>query len=235
MRHIILGVVLVPILFVILQSTQHPEGVLHGLMDRTRSYLFGKETHDQTEEPEVLCTLGERNQLKAVRSTFGSLLTIVHGWPRTGGVWEHPHCGAVELDFLNLSRYEPAATERFSQAEDDFCKRLEYIGARFHVDDHACIESGFIQHNVLKSWYAWPGEVPDGGVWALWATDNEGADIGVSRIRNARTMEERCKIIEMLGGSFYETWEDALRAKPEERNEYDDFMTGGIPPWIDYQ
>ena len=54
----------------------------------------------------------------------------------------------------------------------------------------------------------WPGEVPSGGVWVLWTKRIEDAEKGVARIRNAFTMHERCKAIEMLGGKFYEKWED---------------------------
>lgn len=35
---------------------------------------------------------------------------------------------------------------------------------------------------------------------------DQGLELGVSRIRDAITMEERCKAIEMLGRKLYENW-----------------------------
>lgn len=44
----------------------------------------------------------------------------------------------------------------------------------------------------------WPS---GGGIWVLTATERSGTSAGV--IHNAHTMDERCKVIEKLGGKFY--------------------------------
>ncbi|KAK5158432.1 hypothetical protein LTS14_003451 [Recurvomyces mirabilis] len=157
----------------------------------------------------------------AVRTQFGALGTLVHGSPSTGGIWLHKDCYGVELDFLNVSRFEPAATERVSDpvTEDEFCQRLEWMGGIFFASERAYIDQ--VLENLDRSsdtwfeaarwWYAWPGVVPEGGVWALQVRADGRWEIGISRIRNAFTMEERCRAIEMSGGKFYEKWEDTPR------------------------
>ena len=145
--------------------------------------------------------------MNAVRSEFGAGTTSVFGWPTSGGVWVHSECYAVELDFLHLPRFEPAATARWSPEEDAFCKHLEYIGATFFESELAYNQQQ-VSRPKYEIWYGWPGVVPEDGVWALRTTFMQGSDLGVSRIRNAVTMQERCEVIEKLGGKFYERWED---------------------------
>lgn len=47
---------------------------------------------------------------------------------------------------------------------------------------------------------AWPR---GGGVCVLQTTEAGAGDIGAAIVHNAYTMEERCRIIEELGGTFY--------------------------------
>lgn len=47
------------------------------------------------------------------------------------------------------------------------------------------------------------GWTPDGGAW-VWKTTIQGAsEKGGAMLQNARTMEERCLVIERLGGTFF--------------------------------
>lgn len=46
----------------------------------------------------------------------------------------------------------------------------------------------------------WPAE---GGVWVLKTTLGGAIDRGTARISIARDMEERCRVIQQLGGVFY--------------------------------
>jgi len=197
-------------------SFSNPGGVLHGLRISSRPYLndmrYGSASPQAKASAPDDCDLHDPNEdpLPAIRTIFGGKGTIVYGWPSTGGIWVHADCYAVELDFLGLSRFEPSDTERFSPAEDDFCRRLEMIGADFYAREY----DYNIQTYTYKEsgvWYGWPENAPDGGVWVLRTKGIEDAELGVARIRNARTMEERCKAIEMLGGKFYERWNDAQR------------------------
>lgn len=143
--------------------------------------------------------------LEATRTKFNDVGTFVYGWPTTGGVWIHDRCSGIELEFLNLSRFELTPTQRWSPEEDEFCRRLERIGAHFLKDEKEFTSTLEIPW-VSSLWYGWPSS---GGVWALRLDDElKGARLGVGRIKNALTMDERCRAIEMLGGEFYERWED---------------------------
>lgn len=47
-----------------------------------------------------------------------------------------------------------------------------------------------------------------GGVWVLSTTLEEAGGKGAAIIENAFTMEERCRVIEQVGGFFYANPED---------------------------
>lgn len=193
-------------------SFSHPGGILHQVRILSRPHINMRLGSASSREKAVAsdeCDLHDPNEdpLPATRTEFGGKGTIVYGWPSTGGVWVHEDCYGVELDFLGLSRFEPSDTARFSPAEDDFCKRLEMIGAYFYESEYAYQVQTF-RHNAPRVWYGWPGDAPQRGVWVLRTEGPQGAELGVSRIKNALTMEERCKAIEMLGGKFYERWDD---------------------------
>lgn len=179
---------------------------------------------DLTSPDDDQCRLGYEEPLEAVRTIFGGCGTIVYGWPSTGGLWVHGQCYGVELNFLGLPRFEPSATERYSKKEDEFCKRLEKIGGRFYESESAYnnLTVGPEYRRLPQMWYGWPGW-PDsevlGAVWALRTEDFEGCEIGVARIRNALTMKERCKAIEMLGGKLYRKWEDVPKGERESDTE----------------
>lgn len=202
-------------------SYQNQGGVLHGArwmlsLSNLRNW-FGFGSQDIIFVGDE-CTLGYEEPLEAARTIFGGRCTIVYGWPSTGGVWVHHDCYGVELEFLGLSRFERSPTQRYSTEEDDFCKRLELIGGLFFENESIYDKQCFRSTRALPHvWYGWPGAITEGGVWALQTKHDEDADKGVSRIRNALTMEERCKAIEMLGGQFYQTWKDAPKADPHDR------------------
>ena len=217
LRNVILALGLIAIAtYWSVQSFSEPGGVLYGLRISSRPYSYGMRYGPATFEDKAAagdeCDLHDPNEdpLPAIRTIFGGRGTIVYGWPSSGGVWVHADCYAVELDFLCLSRFKPSDTERFSPAEDDFCQRLEMIGAHFYEREYDYNIQTYT-YNHSRVWYAWPENAPTGGVWVLRTTGWEGAELGVARIRNALTMEERCKAIEMLGGKFYEQWDDAKR------------------------
>lgn len=176
-------------------------------------YKYTCDLHDPDEDP-----------LPSIRTEFTGRGTIVYGWPSTGGVWVKHDCYGVEMGFLGLDRFNGSDTQRDSdpEAEDAFCQRMEYIGARFYETEY--------EYNKKQSWpgderpqlwVGWPRDVPEGGAWALWLSDIETARMGVSRVRNAFTMQERCEAIKMLGGRFFENWADVLRSEPEESKDMD--------------
>lgn len=155
-----------------------------------------------------------REPLPDTRSHFNQGGTSVYAWPSSGGVWAHHDCYGVELDFLGLSRFEPSFTDRDTdpEKENNFSKRLEWIGGTYIENKYAFRRGqwqGMGRLRPLRPWYGWPGAVPDDGVWVLWPESaTEDAEQGYRRIHNAYTMQERCEAIEMLGGKFYQKWEE---------------------------
>lgn len=73
-------------------------------------------TNSSTSFTETICTLHDpmKRPLEAVRTKFSNGPTSVFAWPSYGGVFVHRSCYGVELDFLGLSRFEDAPTERDS-------------------------------------------------------------------------------------------------------------------------
>lgn len=133
--------------------------------------------------------------------TAGSL-TVVRGWPSTGGFYILS-CDGVELEFLGLDRFEPTPRSQDPAEEDAFCANMRRLGARWYRDLEAeaaaSLEGEYRTGHVVKA-FGWPA---DGGVWALKMPEMDSYMKGMSRIRNAFSMEERCRQIEKLGGVFY--------------------------------
>lgn len=134
----------------------------------------------------------------------------VYGWPSSGGIWVREDCDVLELDFLGVPTSGNADTQRFSEAENAFCQRLEWIGARWYESD---VDYDFVRHaegHLLRSYYAWPGAVPADGVWALWLDGAAASLLDADRISNASTMQDRRDVIQSLGGRFYQDWKDLV-------------------------
>lgn len=51
--------------------------------------------------------------------------------------------------------------------------------------------------------YIQVGWTSDGGVWVWKTTRKDTSEGGGAQLQNARTMQERCMMIEKLGGTFY--------------------------------
>lgn len=133
--------------------------------------------------------------------TAGSL-TFVRGWPSTGGFYILS-CDGVELEFLGLDRFEPTLRSQDPAEEDAFCAKMRRLGPRWYRDLEAeaaeSLGGEYRTDHVVKA-FGWPA---DGGVWALKMLEFDSYMKGISRIRNAFSMDERCRQIEKLGGVFY--------------------------------
>lgn len=133
--------------------------------------------------------------------TAGSL-TMVRGWPSTGGFYTLS-CDGVELEFLGLDRFEPTPRSQDPGEEDAFCANMRKLGAGWHRDEEAQAAGslkGEYQYNHVVKAFGWPA---NGGVWALKMPYMDSEMMGMGRIRNAFSMEERCRQIKKLGGIFY--------------------------------
>ncbi|KAL8720265.1 MAG: hypothetical protein Q9181_007938 [Wetmoreana brouardii] len=142
-----------------------------------------------------------------LRTQFGGRATLVRGFPSKGGIYLLSIVGLVELDFLALDRFHETLPSTNPSEEDAFCNRMRAMGARWFEDETEAdkqppprIKDGKLVGS-MELWLGWP---ESGGVWVLEIEEFEGARRGVGgRIRNAKDMEERCKVIEMMGGAFF--------------------------------
>lgn len=145
-------------------------------------------------------------------TTFGA---SVKCFPSKGGVYVS-HCSPMELDFLNLPRFDTVPPSSNPAEEDAFCTRLQPLGAgwwpsiatKHAYENSKKLDPSFgltplvkpVQHKDKVHFF---GVTSEGGVWALAVDRDEGLKKGVGRIENAANMEEKCREIEKFGGVFY--------------------------------
>lgn len=171
---------------------------------------------DDARESIAYVTPGEPTYL---RSTFGIKPdAYVRGWPSTGGIYILEDCDGVELGFVGLDRFgfgfHSTLRSWDSVEEDAHCAKMWLLGATWWRSERAYAEKHLPELNPegpdkKTVVVGWPSG-PDGGagVWVLRTTYDEGVQKGVGRVKNAGSMDERCRVIERLGGVFY--------ARPEE-------------------
>jgi hypothetical protein len=137
-------------------------------------------------------------------------------WPSSGGVWIK-HADLVELDFMGVNRLRNTLRQFNQTAEDEFCTKLKLVGAdwwqlpppfdeqRGHLgrEQYACatledcIEPDFQNRFFL----AWPETITT----ACYVPKEDAVRVGgelLGGYRNAMNMEERCDVINSLGGKI---------------------------------
>ncbi|KAK1671225.1 hypothetical protein BDP55DRAFT_676774 [Colletotrichum godetiae] len=137
------------------------------------------------------------------RTAFGvSHWTTVYGYPSTGGCYTLK-CDGVELDFLGLSRFEPTFRSGDPEEEDAHCARMVKLGPNWWKSlTHYLVNQSF-GNATWEDAVVIAGYPVSGGLWLLKTTRAEAANAGAARIHNARSMEERCLLIETCDGRFY--------------------------------
>lgn len=139
-------------------------------------------------------------------------------WPSVGGIIVNTHVSSVELDFLKLSRFEAVPRSENISEEDEFCRQLRRTGGKWWVSYGDFIEAVDAKMRPISAkereslLLGWP---KDGGVWVMKETNwyNFSREPGSWRLRNAHTMEERCKAMEMSGAVYFENPEDCDSVK----------------------
>jgi hypothetical protein len=142
-------------------------------------------------------------QSQTDRTSFGAGPgTSVYGWPSKGGLYVLASCDGVELDFLQLDRFNVTSRSQDPAEEDAHCANMRKLGATWFESEEAYILSALQRSRPQKRvlFVGWPST---GGVWVLKTTYTEASSRGLGRIKNALSMEERCQAIERLGGIFY--------------------------------
>ncbi|KAI9802129.1 MAG: hypothetical protein M1833_002050 [Piccolia ochrophora] len=129
-------------------------------------------------------------------------------WPSTGGVWIKSMT-PVELFYTGLDRFNDVPKSSAQAEEDAFCDQLRKVGAQFYNLPPEWRE-GYVWCDELDSCADPVERVPlvlgftvEGGVWVLDMSDGyDQFGPGAGGLFNALTMEERCAVIEKLGGKF---------------------------------
>jgi len=145
-----------------------------------------------------------------MRVSFGSLGTVVEGWPSKGGLYVLHHPNPASLSFLHLERFVHIRLNEDPALEDEFCSRLKMLGATYWPEEDMDYywqygQFGFkgIGHRHQTGvWIGWNDSGKE-GVWVLKLNKVQAKEESVRLVENAATMEERCKVIEILGGTFF--------------------------------
>lgn len=182
-------------------------------------YLFTIDmvTLTNTQNPEKSQSRAEsgsfyfRGDERPSRVSFGyGAGASVRGWPSKGGFYTLYPCFAVELDFLGLEHFQEANRTNDKAEEEAHCKRMRQLGATWwaSVHDQAMWELKEETRNELDDpmvYFGWPAS---GGVWVINKTLEKASKMGTGRIHIAADMEERCRIMEELGATYYSKPED---------------------------
>jgi hypothetical protein len=139
-------------------------------------------------------------------------------WPSVGGIIVNTHVTSVELDFLKLPRFQSFPRSYNASAEDEFCRQLRRTGGKWwesHGDFIDAVSaktrptSAKERESLILGWSG------DGGVWVIKEAHwySFGVEPGFWRLRNAHTMDERCKAMEMSGAIYYRNAEDCTDVK----------------------
>ncbi|KAI2635873.1 hypothetical protein GGS26DRAFT_515175 [Hypomontagnella submonticulosa] len=143
------------------------------------------------------------------RTTFGVRSgAAVRGYPSYGGVYVL-HCTPVELDFLQLDRFHIAMRSSDQVEEDIHCANMRRLGATWWESEGAYRRRGMDmdRSNEPVTFVGWPS---GGGIWVLRTTLEDASERGIGRINNCYSMDERCRLIRQMGGTFYDQPEQGL-------------------------
>ena len=130
----------------------------------------------------------------------------VYAWPSTGGRLELQNPSAFELDMLGIEDHFTQSNKSTDAAEEDsFVLKFRRLGGTFYQYKHG-FRYDELQEAEIHTWLGWPkDEEHKGGVWVLKLTwyEMRHSSRMTARIRLATTMQDRCRAIEMCGGTFY--------------------------------
>ncbi|KAL2017441.1 hypothetical protein VTK56DRAFT_2097 [Thermocarpiscus australiensis] len=142
---------------------------------------------------------------------------LVYGWPAKGGMYTLL-ASPVELDFLGLDRFKPVLhpspyDPTAAPDEEEHCDRMHKLGAHWWETDLEYFREKNDDYTPVPGipgpffCVGWPA---GGGVWVLSTSKRIAAKKNAGILFNAYNMEERCKVIEQLGGTFYADPKDCL-------------------------
>ena len=129
---------------------------------------------------------------------------MVYAWPSNGGRLELHNPSALELDFLGIQDPFTECNKSVNPVEEDaFVHRLRRLGGVFFEHRYG-IRTGEVKDNEVHTWLGWPeDEQHRGGVWMVKVKHGQTSERKTGMIRLAKTMQDRCRAIELCGGEFY--------------------------------
>ncbi|PTB65188.1 hypothetical protein BBK36DRAFT_1204443 [Trichoderma citrinoviride] len=143
---------------------------------------------------------------------------LVKGWPSKGGIYILEDCFGIELDFLKLDRFHsqpsPSGPDAAAEEEEAHCNRMRQLGAVWWESKEQWFLQKLMEPNEpslrRRQRFVKVGWPVGGGVWVIDITVDDASTRHAGIIYNAHDMEERCRLIEQLGGVFYENPKDWL-------------------------
>ncbi|SPQ20159.1 7912be00-275d-404e-8c3a-a7ac945b45cc [Thermothielavioides terrestris] len=134
---------------------------------------------------------------------------MVYGWPAKGGMY-------IELEFMGLDRFRPVPhpspdNPTAAPDEEEHCNKMRKLGARWWKTEDEYFDKGAIDYPPVPGIpgrffrVGWPA---GGGVWVLNMSERDAVEKQAGVLFSAYNMEERCRVIEQLGGTFYADPED---------------------------
>ncbi|KAF4627390.1 hypothetical protein G7Y89_g10764 [Cudoniella acicularis] len=131
--------------------------------------------------------------------SLGDCNTVMY-WPSVGSIIVATKLSSVELDFLKLPRFESVQRSYNATEEDEFCRQLRKLGGKWCRNHGDCL--------MATQGLGRPTTVEEKEALLL------GWPPGIWRIKNAHTMEERRKAMEIVGATYYKNLEDCEFVKP---------------------
>ena len=165
-----------------------------------------------TEPEEIMC----QSQIEDWTVRYSPRGAMVFGYPSCGGV-HIQDASLVELVHLGLDRFKEAKRASSVTEEAAFCKRLGHLGASLWASrtawTDAILGEGDLGKLAKVVRTGWPSAGK--GVWVLEydEADREMRNKG-SLVNLCLNMDERCKIIEESGGTFYLDPDDCEALRP---------------------
>ncbi|KAI2621000.1 hypothetical protein GGS26DRAFT_301472 [Hypomontagnella submonticulosa] len=170
-----------------------------------RFWPFSRETHFSPSDSIEDDTDWNVPEPETRRIIFGTRSTSVYGYPSSGGILVLPFCNGVDLEFLRLPRFNTAERSEDPAVEDQHCARMRMLGAWWFISMDEYITIQYCSPEKLDQKMlvvvAWPESGT--GVWVVTMNRREAPEKGLACIWNAFSMDERCEIVEKLGGTFY--------------------------------
>ena len=139
------------------------------------------------------------------RSEFGMYGCQVFGWPSSGGVLIKDPDNAVDLEYLGIERLNATSRSDSTNEEDAFCERPRKLGATWWAseEDYINVLLGLRERTPLEHSELVVGWPASGGAWILRFENAKQRPKDFGKIKMALNMEERCRVVEEYGGTFY--------------------------------